>query len=309
MSDPKSDAAETEALETRSLGAATVLFGPRRGKYPDGNSLLVAGAEESLLIDPSLGMIARRGALPRVDRIVLSHCHEDHVAGLHLFPDVPVHVHAADRLGLESIDGMMEIYGFSGTVADPWRQALVDQFHYTPRPDARSFEDGAVFDLGGGVRVTAIHAPGHTRGHCVLHVAPDDALYLGDIDLSSFGPYYGDAWSTLEDFEKSLELVRSLDARAWVTFHHIGVIDDRAAFLEKLERYAAVIRRREERLLEYLAEPRTLDEIVAHRFVYRPGDAVVFADPVERHSMGQHLARFRESGRVSEVEPGRYCVT
>ena len=38
-------------------------------------------------------------------------------------------------------------------------------------------------------------------------------LYLGDIDLSSFGPYYGDAWSDLEDFERSLALVRAIEAR------------------------------------------------------------------------------------------------
>jgi glyoxylase-like metal-dependent hydrolase (beta-lactamase superfamily II) len=301
--------ASASPLETRSFGASTVLFGPNRGKYPDGNSLLVEGGDGSLLIDPSLGLLPRRDALPCVDRVVLSHCHEDHVAGLHLFPEVPVHVHTADRPGLLSIDGMMEIYGFTGEVAAPWKQALVDQFHYTPRPDARAYEDGAVFELGGGVRVRALHAPGHTRGHCVLLVEPDGALYLGDIDLSSFGPYYGDAWSLLDDFERSLALVREIEARCWITFHHIGVIDDRALLLEKLERYAGVIRTREERLLAYLAEPRSLDDIAAHRFIYRPGDAVAFADPVERHSMGQHLARLRDVGRVREVEPGRYCVT
>ena len=47
---------------------------------------------------------------------------------------------------------------------------------------------------------------GHTRGHCVLHVEPEDVVYLGDIDLSSFGPYYGDAWSSLEDFERTEDL-------------------------------------------------------------------------------------------------------
>jgi glyoxylase-like metal-dependent hydrolase (beta-lactamase superfamily II) len=296
-------------LETRSLGAATVLFGPRLGKYPDGNSVLVEGSEETLLIDPSLGLLPRSDALPRVDRIVLSHCHEDHVAGLHLYPDAPCHVHEADRIGLDSIEGMMEIYGFPGPVAGPWRKALTDQFHYTPRPDARSFEGGAVFELGGGVRVRALHTPGHTRGHCILHIEPDDALYLGDIDLSSFGPYYGDAWSALEDFERSLELVRGIDARAWITFHHIGVIDDREAFFERLDRYAGVIGQREQRLVEFLAEPRSLDDIAAHRFVYRPGDEVAFADPVERRSMGQHLARLCDEGRAREADPGRFVAT
>ena len=297
---------EAVALESRQVGAATVLFGPRGGKYPDGNSLLVSGAEESLLIDPSLGLWPRQAALPHVDHVLLSHCHEDRIAGLPLFRAANVHVHEQDRVGLRSLDDFLAIYGFSAEVASPWRSVLIDQFHYEPRPDAHGFTGERVFDLGGGVRVRAIPAPGHTRGHCVIAIEPDGSLYLGDIDLSSFGPYYGDAWSSLEDFEKSLALARELDARTWITFHHIGVIDEREAFLARLDRYAAVIRDREERLLAFLAEPHDLDEIAAHRFVYRPGDAVSFADPVERRSMAQHLDRLCAQGRVAEVEPGRY---
>jgi glyoxylase-like metal-dependent hydrolase (beta-lactamase superfamily II) len=154
--------------------------------------------------------------------------------------------------------------------------------------------------------VRALHAPGHTRGHCVLHVEPEDVVYLGDIDLSSFGPYYGDAWSSLEDFERTLARVREIDARWYATFHHIGVVEGRPAFRERLDRFAAVIATREQRLLDFLVEPRSLDEIVAHRFVYRPGDAVPFADDVERRSMGQHLARLLAQQRVAEIDGDRY---
>ena len=300
--------AEAVALESRPIGAATVLFGPRGGKYPDGNSLLVSGAEESLLVDPSLGLWPREGSLPYVDHVLLSHCHEDHIAALPLFPAANVHLHEADRIGLRSLDDFLAIYGYAGPIDDSWRRALVEQFHYQPRPDAHGFSGERVFDLGGGVRVRAIPAPGHTRGHCVILVEPDGALYLGDIDLSSFGPYYGDAWSSLGDFEQSLALAREIDARTWITFHHIGVIDDRAAFVARIDRYAAVIRDREERLLAFLAEPHSLDEVAAHRFVYRPADMLWFADAVERRSMGQHIERLCAQGRVGEVEPGRYCV-
>ncbi len=153
-----------------------------------------------------------------------------------------------------------------------------------------------------------IHAPGHTRGHCLLHVEPDDVLYLGDIDLSSFGPYYGDAWSSLEDFERTLARVREIDARWYATFHHVGVVEGRAAFLERLDRFTAVIRHREERLLAFLAEPRTLADVVAHRFVYRPGDAVAFADDVERRSMRQHVDRLVAIGRVETAGPDCWVV-
>jgi len=164
-----------------------------------------------------------------------------------------------------------------------------------------------VFDLG-GVQIRTIHAPGHTRGHSLFHVQPDDVLYLGDVDLSSFGPYYGDAWSSLEDFERSLTMARDIGARCYATFHHVGILEDRDAFVERLDRFAAVIGRREAALLGFLAEPHTMAEIVAHRFVYRPQDSVAYADAVERRSMGQHIARLVVAGRVEELEPERYVA-
>jgi glyoxylase-like metal-dependent hydrolase (beta-lactamase superfamily II) len=288
------------------LGHTTVLTGERGGKYPHGNSLLVAGTREAVVVDPSLSLV-RRGERPRVDRVLNSHCHEDHVAGNHLFPDVPWHLPEADLPGIGSLDAMMAIYGMSPAIDAAFRRIIVDEFHFTPRADATGFRDGDVFDLG-GVRLRAIHAPGHTRGHSLFHVEPDDVLYLGDIDLSSFGPYYGDAWSSLEDFERTLARVRTTEARWYATFHHIGVVEGRAAFLERLDRFAAVIAAREARLVEFLAAPRTLDEVVAHRFVYRPGDPVVFADDVERRSMRQHLDRLLAAGRVREVDAGRFLA-
>jgi len=288
------------------LGHTTVLTGERGGKYPQGNSLLVEGGAEALIVDPSVAVAEGTVATPRIDRVLNSHCHEDHVAGNGRFRGVPWHFHEADADGIRSLDGLMAIYGFDGAIDAAWRRVVVEQFHFTPRPDPTPFGDGDVFDLGGGVRIRVLHAPGHTRGHSFFLVEPDGVLYLGDVDLSSFGPYYGDAWSSLVDFEKTLAFARTIDARWYATFHHIGVVEGRAAFVEKLDRFAAVIADRERRLVEYLREPRSLDDIAAHRFVYRPQDAVSFAEPVERRSMSQHVDRLVAAGRMREVEPGRW---
>jgi len=287
-----------------------VLVGERGGRYPSGSSLLVEGREEALLLDPSLAVAALpANELPRADRVVNSHCHEDHIAGNHRYRRASWHLPALDLPGIHSIDAMMAIYGFADATVDAaFRRVVLEEFHFTPRSDALGYADGAVFDLG-GVRVRMIHAPGHTRGHSVAHVEPDDVLYLGDIDLSSFGPYYGDAWSSLEDFERTLVAVRAMEARWYATFHHVGVLDGRAAFLERLDRFAGVIATREARLLAFLAAPRTLDEIAVHRFVYRPGDPVPYAEMVERRSMGQHVDRLVAAGRVREITPGRFLAT
>lgn len=307
MTDPASEGAEHDAR----YGPVRVIGGARGGRYPQGNSLLVEGERETIVIDPSLGVIARRDELPRVDRVINSHCHEDHIAGNHLFADVPWHVHVLDRPGFADLDGMMAIYGYGGAIEDAFRKAVVDQFHYRPRPDAIPYQDGDVFDLG-GVTITAHHTPGHTRGHCCLSIEWQEGattrrlVYLGDIELTSFGPYYGDAWSDLEDFERSLTRVRAIRADWYATFHHIGVLAGREAFLARLDVFEAKIAEREQRLLGFLAEPRSLEEVAAHRFVYRPQDPVPFAEAVERRSMGMHIDRLLRDGRVERVDGGRY---
>lgn len=297
------------AADTRIGERVTVLADEHGGRYPFGNAMLVRGDEETVIVDPSLVLVAREPRdRPKVDRVLLSHCHEDHLAGLHLFPRARVHVHEADLPGLRSLDGMMAIYGMQGPAEAAFREAVVRDFHWVERADAAPFRDGDVFELG-GCRVRVVHAPGHTRGHCVFLVEPDGVLYLGDIELTGFGPYYGDAWSSLEDFERTLAMVREIDARWYATFHHVGVLEGREAFLERLDRFAAMIGDRERRLLAFFAEPHDLDEIVRHRFVYRPGDAVPWADGVERRSMSQHVDRLLAAGRLEEVEPGRWRAT
>lgn len=289
----------------RTFGAVTVLIGEKTGKYPDGNSVLVRGRDGQLLIDASLSVARRGPELGTIDLVVQSHVHEDHVAGLFRFPQATVRAHRDDLLGLRSIDGLMTIYGYDGLDAAPLKDWVVTNFNYAPRPDAQPYEDGAVFDLGGAT-VRAIHLPGHTRGHCALLTEPDGVLFLGDIDLSGFGPYYGDAWSNLQDFEHSLARVRALPARIWVSFHHAGVITERDVFLAKLDRFAGRIAEREHALLDYLTTPRSLDELVAHRFLYPPHAQMSFIDAAERRTIRQHLARLTAQGRVDQCDDERW---
>ena len=289
------------------LGPVTVLTGTEAGAYPHGNSVLVQGKHRSALMDPSLTVVERGGVPASVDLVVLSHVHEDHMAGLFLYPEAAVYAHEDDLVGLQSLDGICEIYGMSPENEAMWRPVLVEQFRYAPRTDAVGFKDGDRLDLG-GVSIEIIHTPGHTRGHSALFVPEASAVFLGDIELTGFGPYYGDAWSDLEDFERSLERCRQIDAEHFITFHHKGTISGRAQFLEMLENFAAVIARRENAMLEYLAEPHTLDEMVQTRFVYRPHVENLLVQSVERRSATLHLQRLSRQARVREIEPGLWQV-
>ncbi|NND75335.1 MAG: MBL fold metallo-hydrolase [Ilumatobacter sp.] len=284
--------------------SVSVLVGDAKGAYPSGNSLLVQGRGETIVIDPSVTVVERGGVPAAVDAVVNSHSHEDHIAGNGLFADARVHVHDDDLPGVRSMDGLMAVYGLDGEARASFEQTVLDEFHFAPRPDAVGFTDGHVFDLGGGVTVEAVHLPGHTRGHSGFRIGR--VFFLSDIDLTGFGPYYGDVWSDLEDFEDSLRKVRDEDADYYVTFHHKGVIEGRAAFVEMVDAFAAVIDRRHDAMLEFLTDPHTIDEMRAHRFIYRPHVEMAFVESVELRSAQLHVERMLRRGEAVEVEPGRY---
>jgi glyoxylase-like metal-dependent hydrolase (beta-lactamase superfamily II) len=282
----------------------SVLVGSDGGKYPSGNSLVVRGAGEAVIIDPSVTVVEQGGASVPIDAVIVSHSHEDHMAGNGLFAEARLHIHDEDLPGARSLDGLMEVYGLTGEPRAAFSQEVVEHFHYAPRPDAEGFTDGHVWDLG-HVQVEAVHLPGHTRGHSGFRIS-GGVFFLSDIDLTGFGPYYGDVWSDLEQFEASLAQVRDEHADHYVTFHHKGVIEGRDAFLALLDTFAAVIPRRHEAMLAFLAEPRSIDEMVEHRFVYRPHVQHVFADSVERRCAAMHVQRMLVRGEATEVELGRY---
>ncbi len=282
----------------------SILQGAGRGAYPSGNSVLVRGSGESMLIDPSVTVVEMGGAPVSVDLVVNSHGHEDHLPGNGLFTDASVHIHEADLQAAQSMEGLLDIFGFTGEIRDAQAVNFFEEMHYSPRPDAQGFTDGHVFDLG-DINVTAKHLPGHTRGHSGFFI-DGGVFFLSDIDLSGFGPYYGDLWSDLEHFEDSLRIVRDIDADYYVTFHQKGVIEGRETFVEMLDKFHSVIGRRHGEMLEFLSEPHTLDEMATRRFVYRPHVEGGFIDVVERRTAELHVERMLARGEATEVEDGLF---
>lgn len=289
------------------LGAhVAVLTGAASGKYPDGNSMLVRGSDGSVLIDPSL-TVHERGGLHDIDRVLISHAHEDHIAGLGATAARHVHAHHDDVHGVRSLEGLLSIYGLPIEDATEFAEQLRTEFHIGDTPGATGFADGDVYDLG-GVSVRVLHLPGHTRGHSAFVVEPDGVAFVGDVDLSSFGPYYGDHWSDLEDFVASIAKVRELDAAHYVTFHHKGVVSGRDEFVRQLDVFGSVIGARDDRLIEMLQRPLSFDELVEQGIVYRPGTRPPhFGDSVERRTIELHLARLQREGMVV-VDDDRYAA-
>ena len=284
------------------LGPVTVWPGQSAGKYPDGNQVIVHGSDSIAVFDTPLvaHTLPEASGFASADLAILGHVHEDHMAGLGMLQRAPLHVHQGDLEAARSWAGLAAHYGYTPAVLEPLHDKIVREFRYTPRPDALGYDDGAVWDLG-GVQVRAVHMPGHTSGHCVLLVEPHGIAFIGDIDLSSFGPYYGDATSSLAAFRVTLDRIAHLPASCWITSHHKGVIRERAEFLQLLEAFTDRLRAREARLLSLLGNgPQTLAQLAQSRVVYRPEASELWINAAEERSIAQHLDELVQSGQVRQ---------
>ncbi len=291
---------QTHQIQRADFGRVSVHFGDKNGKYPDGNQVMVRGSDTLVAFDTPIVSNHIGAEFDATELVVMGHVHEDHMAGLHRLPRAEVHVHELDLAAARSWEGLADAYGTPAERRAEMLAKFQQQFFYAPRPDATGYVDGAVWELGRS-RVRAWHMPGHTAGHTVLVVEPEGVAFIGDIDLSSFGPYYGDASSNLADFRRTLARLPEIPARVWVTSHHRGVYTDRDRFLRDLAAFAAKIDQRSQRLLELLDEsPKTLEQLVRARMVYPPDYQELWVDDCERRSISQHLEELLAGGAVRE---------
>lgn len=298
--------ASRREIRRADFGRVTVFFGEKNGKYPDANQVIVRGADTQVAFDTPITANHIGPEFEASDMVILGHVHEDHMAGLHLLPDAPVHVHEADLAAAQSWEGLRAAYGSDESYVPDMLARFKRDFFYAPRPDAIGYKDGAVWDLG-QTRVRAFHMPGHTAGHCALLVEPEGVAFIGDIDLSGFGPYYGDASSSLSDFRQSLKRVADIPAKVWVTSHHRGVYTDREKFLGDLAAYTATLDARDKRLTDLLrGSPKTLAQLVECRLLYPPGHQDLWVVDAETRSISMHLAEMLADGRVRANENGVY---
>ncbi|MEW6262089.1 MAG: MBL fold metallo-hydrolase [Thermodesulfobacteriota bacterium] len=280
------------------FGPVRLIPGSKSGRYPFCHSIYLE-ASTRVLIDPASDpeRLAELGRKPGVDAVWLSHYHEDHMMFLNLFEDRPIWIAEPDSPPLTGLGTFLDYYGINNPrLRDFFAEMLVQQFNYRPRRPARFFQGEEIIDLG-GLTVEVIPTPGHTPGHCSFYFREPETLFLGDYDLTSFGPWYGDAYSSLEDTINSVERLRRIPARTWLASHEQGVFETEPG--EAWDKYLGVIKYREDRLLDLLKEPRNMEQIVEARIVYgKIKEPKEFFDIGEEGHMAKHLERLLNLGLV-----------
>jgi len=234
----------------------------------------------------------------------LSHWHEDHLMHLDLFDDLPLWTSEKDSSALSSLEMFLDCYGINyHDYREYWKQLLKEEFRFKSRKPTQFLQGGQIIDLG-VVTVEVISTPGHTPGNLAFFFREPKVLFMGDYDLAKFGPWYGDLYSSIEETIDSVNLLRKIPAKVFLTSHETGVfLGDPGKLWED---YLSVIFDRENRLLEFLNEPRTMEEIVEAWIIYgRPREPKAFFELGEQGLMKKHLDRLMRLGKVFK-EGDRY---
>lgn len=291
-------------MSDKRFGPILLVPGANRGRYPYSNSVYVEGA--GVLVDAGADGARYRELIagPGVKEVWLSHWHEDHLTCLDLFEGLPLRQMAVEAAPLGDLETFLDWYGIAQPEhRDYWRRVLPTDFHFRSRRATRYFTPGEIVDLG-SCTAEVIHAPGHTPGFTTFWFREPQVCFLGDYDLTRFGPWYGDRDGSIEGTIASVRRLQQLPAKVWLTSHEDGCFEGDIA--AACDAYLAVIDEREAKLLEFLSVPRTMAEIVAACIVYRkPREPKAFFEWGEGAIMGKHLERLMKSGAVA-LEDGRY---
>ncbi|MGD9101255.1 MAG: MBL fold metallo-hydrolase [Anaerolineae bacterium] len=229
--------------------------GEGEGRFPFSHSFLIEG-ETWALLDTGAGIQRlqrlRETLGSSLDVVISSHSHPDHTAGNWLFDGLPLYapVQAADSLG--RLEVLSERFVEPGPLASAWMRFIRQHMGFRDAPPTHTFDDGHIFDFGGpqgGVKLIVLHTPGHTVDHVCFFEPTYGVLLSQDIDLTSFGPWYGHRESDIAQFKASMRRVMALEPRMIVSSHK-GVI--REDIQGHLARFMAVFDEREARIRRLL---------------------------------------------------------
>jgi glyoxylase-like metal-dependent hydrolase (beta-lactamase superfamily II) len=282
------------------FGRIRFICGDNGGKYPFSHSVYLEGKTSRVIIDPSCGLqkLSNLKNNDGVDQVWLSHWHEDHIRYLNLFDDCVLRISERDFPPLTDINIFMDWYGINeDSLRQVWKYVMLENFNYRSKTDALYIKDDEIIDLG-SLAIQVIATPGHTPGHLSFFFPEEEILFLGDYDLTSFGPWYGDVYSSIEQTIQSIRKLKSIPARRWITSHNTGVFEKNPGKL--WDDYENVIYQREEKILNFLSEPKTLEQISSAWLIYgKPREPKEFFEFNERALIRKHIEYLEQMGTIT----------
>ena len=286
--------------------------------YPYSNSLYIDDDIKAIIDAGAGGRSYQDIAAGQVELLLVSHYHFDHINGWPFFPQASVYAGQEEALVYSSPEEYFshtgryrwrELMGEDKTEALRSPQDLPDDVPVKPGFHSINlqgcFSDKKVFDLG-RTRIQALHLPGHTGGHYGFYLEEEEMLFSGDLDLAPQGPWYGGESSDVEELMESIERIIEINPRLLITSHRRIFQRPEDNIVKSVLEYRDIVLRREDRMLQILKEPATLDQIVSTMGDFPGLGRSQYATFYAKMMTLKHLDYMMKTGRVEDLGNAYY---
>lgn len=282
-------------------------------RYPYANCLYI-DAGRPAVIDLGAGANSFREIdCASIQLALLTHFHFDHIHGYDLFSHADLMVGQEESETYRDEQTYIDFHGYNlwdelmkiprqayGQVV-PLKDDVLARPGFRKLPLAATFCDGQSIELD-GINLTALHLPGHTRGHYGFYIEKEGILFSGDIDLVASGPWYSSNSASVGDLINSVRRIKEISPRVIIPSHrHIQTEN----IVTQLDRYIGVVVDRNHRLLDILAAAHTLDQLADYHLIF-PNWQNLYELFWEKMTIRNHLRYLLEQHLIAELPDGYY---
>lgn len=184
---------------------------------------LLCGVKNALLIDTGLGVANIKKVVDSLTLlpvlVVTTHIHWDHIGGHKYFENIAVHEAEKEWLSIKFPIPLQAVK--HNLVCKPCDFPLdfsIDSYQLPKISPQQILHDGDCLDLGER-KITVIHTPGHSPGHCCFYEPERKYLYSGDLIYSGcLDAFYPTTDPQL--FWQSVKKIQHLDVERVLPAHH-----------------------------------------------------------------------------------------
>lgn len=290
----------------RRIGPIMIIEGANNSKVPFSRSLYI-NSKDKVLIDTGADPTELRALDDQygVELVVNTHYHPDHTLHNHLFGDAEKWINPIEFETIQSIEGIargngvFQEWGHAGVEAmrkqfpKEWVQCLGEI------SGTYQYEEEYNFS---GVKVNFLHTPGHTKGYSSPYFPELGVVYVGDFDMTSFGPWYFGSDGDIEEFIASSKLLLELDADIYITGHQKGVFS-KQEFELAMNKFIGIIDQRDEIIDKYVRQGMNFEELSSIGIFYpKKMLEVMIMKTWERSGIRKHLQRLGYSVKGTEIQ-------
>ncbi len=276
---------------------------PNQARFPFCNGFLfIAG--QTVLIDAGIGRerIEAIDKCLRIDILIISHSHPDHILAWHLLQDRHLLMPAETPPSFKSLQEMGLRFTGSEEYSRHWVRQVGNVLGLRPlrEPDGR-FADGERIQVG-GLQLEAIHTPGHLCDHYCFLEHTSQTLLSTDIDLTAFGPWYGNPEGDVERFRKDVEKIRRLPFRRVCSSHKAPICHGAD---DSFQTYLAAFERQKQAVLALCNPTATIADLVAQSPFYKNKlpDKII-QRIFETNMIQENIKVLLKEGRLEEINGG-----